>query len=172
MTERELVISKEEIHSRVGQLGKIISKDYQGKKLVIVGVLNGAFVFLADLVRSISIPHQIDFVRVASYGESDKSSGVIRVSKDVELDMTDVDVLLVEDIVDTGTTLHWLQQHFLEKQAASVRVCAFIDKHERRVKKVSVDYKGFVVDIGFLVGYGLDYAEQYRHLQEVYSLQV
>jgi len=171
MADRRLVISRKQIHDKVGELGARISADYTGKNLVMIGVLNGAFIFLADLVRSVTIPHQIDFIRVASYGKSSASSGSIRLAKDVEIDLREQHVLLVEDIVDTGATLAWLSDKFREHQAASVRICAFIDKKERREREVIIDYTGFTLEGGFLVGYGLDYAEQYRYLPEIYSLQ-
>ncbi|MHB8788372.1 MAG: hypoxanthine phosphoribosyltransferase [Desulfobulbaceae bacterium] len=169
MADRHLVISKEELRATVSDLGARISADYANKDLVMVGVLNGAFIFLADLVRTVTIPHQIDFIRAASYGHSDSSSGTIRITKDIELDIRDKHVLLVEDIVDTGTTLAWLSERFKDKQAASVKICALIDKKERRKTEVSLDYLGFARN-GFLVGYGLDFAEQYRYLPEIYSL--
>ena len=124
---------------------------------------------VTDLVRTVTIPHQIDFIRVASYGHDNSSSGTIRLAKDVELDLRGRHVLLVEDIVDTGTTLAWLTERFKDRQAASVRICALIDKKERRKIEVPLEYIGFARD-GFLVGYGLDYAEQYRYLPEIYSL--
>lgn len=169
MADRQLVISREQLRTAVSAIGKQISADYAGKDLVMIGILNGAFIFLADLVRSVTIPHKIDFIRVASYGQSDSSSGTIRMAKDVELDLRDKHVLLVEDIVDTGTTLAWLTERFRDRQAASVKICALIDKKERRQTEVRLDYIGFSQD-GFLVGYGLDFAEQYRYLPEIYSL--
>ena len=169
MADRQLVISSDQLRATVSALGARIARDYAGKDLVLIGVLNGAFIFLADLARSITIPHQIDFIRVASYGQNDSSSGTIRLSKDVELDLRHRHVLLVEDIVDTGTTLAWLTEKFKDQQAASVKICALIDKKERRKTEVRLDYVGFAQD-GFLVGYGLDYAEQYRSLPEIYSL--
>ncbi|RJX22291.1 MAG: hypoxanthine phosphoribosyltransferase [Desulfobulbus sp.] len=169
MADRHLVISKEELRAAVNALGARISADYAGTDLVLIGVLNGAFIFLADLARAITIPHQIDFIRVASYGQSNSSSGTIRIGKDIELDIRDKHVLLVEDIVDTGTTLAWLIERFKDRRAASVKICALIDKKERRKTEVPLDYLGFVRD-GFLVGYGLDFAEQYRSLPEIYSL--
>ncbi len=171
MSDRKVVISKEQINEKVKELALQISSDYSDKDLVMIGVLNGAFIFLADLVRAVTIPHQIDFIRVASYGYSDSSSGTIRFTKDVELDLIGKHVLLVEDIVDTGTTLSWLTNKFREKQATSVRICALIDKKERRQSEIEIDYRGFSLENGFLVGYGLDHAEQYRYLPEIYSLQ-
>jgi hypoxanthine phosphoribosyltransferase len=170
MVKQELVLSQQQIEARVAELGRRISDDYRGKKLVMIGVLNGAFIFLADLVRRVPVPHEIDFIRVASYGSSNVSSGKITLSKDAEIELAGKDILLVEDIVDTGTTLQWLVHYFSDKQAASVRTCALIDKNERRQAGVTIDYTGFSLKKGFLVGYGLDYAEEYRHLPGIYNL--
>jgi hypoxanthine phosphoribosyltransferase len=170
MAKQELILSQQQIEDRISELGARISADYTDKNLVMIGVLNGSFIFLADLVRKVSIPHQIDFIRVASYGSSSKSSGKISLSKDVELDLSGRDIVLVEDIVDTGTTLNWLVHYFTRNKVRSVRTCALIDKKERREVDVTVDYVGFTLKKGFLVGYGLDYAERYRHLPQIYSL--
>ncbi|MDW7771579.1 MAG: hypoxanthine phosphoribosyltransferase [Desulfobulbaceae bacterium] len=170
MAKQELIVSRQQISDRVSELGVQISADYKEKNLVMIGVLNGSFIFLADLARAVTIPHRIDFIRVASYGASNTSSGKISLSKDVELDLGGKDVLLVEDIVDTGTTLHWLVNYFTGKQARSVRTCALINKKERREVEVNVDYTGFTLSRGFLVGYGLDYDERYRHLPQIYNL--
>ena len=170
MPGRQLVINREQIRQRVEELAVRISSDYIGRDLVMVGVLNGAFIFLSDLARALTIPHRIDFIRVASYGRSSSSSGTIRLTKDVELELVDRHVLLVEDIVDTGNTLAWLTDYFQDKLAASVRICALIDKKDRRQSTVAIDYSGFAIAEGFLVGYGLDYAEQHRCLPEIYSL--
>jgi len=171
MPDRTLVISKEQIRERVLALATQINADYSGKELVLIGILNGAFMFLADLARLITVPHRIDFIRVASYGNSDTSSGDIRLSKDVELDLRGTHVLLVEDIIDTGATLAWLKEYFNAKQTATVRICTLIDKKERRRSQIPIDYIGFSLEKGFLVGYGLDYAQQYRHLPEIFSLE-
>ena len=165
------ILSEEQIAERVQKLGQQISQDYQGKELILVGVLNGAFIFMADLARAISIPVQIDFIRVASYGKSSQSSGTITLSKEVELSLQGKDVLLVEDIIDSGTTMAWLLDYFKGQQTNSVRSCTLIDKKERRQVEVEADYAGFSIDHGFLVGYGLDYAEQYRYLTGVYHLE-
>lgn len=170
MDKLSVVISKSEIEKRVREIGSMLTLDYAGKDLLIVGVLNGAFIFLADLVRSIDVAHEIDFIRVSSYGDDTSSSGIIRLSKDTEISVEDKHVLLVEDIIDTGTTLAWLTEHFAQKKAASVRICTLISKLERRESAIPVDYHGFSVEYGFLVGYGLDYAEKYRHLPEVCSV--
>lgn len=171
MSTKKLVLSQEEIARRVDQLGQELSVFYHNRPLVLVGVLNGAFIFMADLARALTIDVEIDFVRVASYGMSSTSSGSISLSKDVELDLTGKDVLLVEDIIDTGRTLAWLKGFFLNKGADSVRICTLIDKKERRQIKVEADFLGFDVEEGFLVGYGLDCAERYRNLAAVYHLE-
>ncbi len=170
MTKRRIV-SRDELHGRIQELGRRLSRDYQGRQLVTVGVLNGAFIFLADLVRAISIPLEIDFIRVASYDDNSFSSGSIRLTKEVELDIDGKDILLVEDIVDTGLTLAWLQEYFKSRPVGSVRTCALIDKPERREVDVPIDYVGFADKEGFLIGYGLDYAQQYRHLPEIFSIE-
>ena len=171
MSDRKVVINKKQIHEKVAGLAAQISTDYSGKDLILTGVLNGAFIFLADLARAITIPHQIDFIRVASYGNSDSSSGTITLIKDIELDCKNKHVLLVEDIIDTGATLDWLTNTFNDRDAASVRICALINKKERRLSEIPIDYIGFSLERGFLVGYGLDYAQQHRHLPEIYTLQ-
>ncbi len=155
------------------KLGGQISRDYSGKSLVLIGVLNGAFIFMADLARAIHLEHvQVDFIRVSSYGKSSESSGEITLTKDTELDLTGKDVLLVEDIIDTGRTLAWLKNTFKHRDVASIRICTLIDKAERREVEIQPDYIGFTVAEGFLVGYGLDYAEDFRHLPEVSHLEL
>jgi len=168
---RKLLLSSRQIQDRVQELGRQITQDYQGKKLVLLGVLNGAFIFTADLCRAIALDLEIDFVRAASYGTSTVSSGAIRLLKEPGLDLAGKDVLLVEDIVDTGVTMAWLRDYFRQSPARSVRICSLIDKKERRTVPVEVDYTGFDLDSGFLVGYGLDCAEQYRNLSALYSLE-
>ncbi|WP_310599574.1 hypoxanthine phosphoribosyltransferase [Desulfobulbus sp.] len=168
---RELILSSRQIQERVQELGRRITQDYQGKRLVLLGVLNGAFIFAADLCRAIALDLEVDFIRVTSYGASTVSSGTIRLLKEPGIDLADKDVLLVEDIVDTGTTMAWLRDHFRQSPACSVRICSLIDKKERRAVPVEVDYTGFDLDHGFLVGYGLDCAEQYRNLPAIYSLE-
>ncbi len=145
--------------------------DYAGSELIVVGVLKGAFVFLADLVRKLTIPVKIDFVRVSSYGKETESSGEIRLTQNLETDPKDKHVLIVEDIVDTGLTLSFLVEHLNNLGAKSVRICALIDKRERRSKNLDVRYACHVVEKGFLVGYGLDYAEDYRYLPDICHLK-
>lgn len=172
MQDKEIILSRETIAQRVRELGKIISHDYAGKKLVVIGILKGAVIFMADLVREIDLPVEIDFVRVFSYGASSTSCGEIRFTKDIELSIAGKDVLIVEDIVDTGRTLAYLRDVFTCHEPNSLRICALIDKKERRDVPVWVDYVGFDVKEGFLVGYGLDHAEQHRHYPDVYHLKM
>ena len=171
MPDKKLILSKEDIARRVQELGAVLTKEYTDSNLLVVGVLNGAFMFMADLIREIKLDLQVDFVRVASYGIKTTSSGEIRCSKDVELDIKDRDILIVEDIVDTGLTLACLHNYFNERSARSVRTCALIDKKERRKVEVTIGYVGFEVKEGFLIGYGLDCREQYRQYGEVYHLE-
>ena len=170
MVDKKIVIPRGEISRRVGELAKAITKDYAYGELVIVGILNGAFIFTADLVRGIELPLEVDFVKIASYGSNTYSSGEIRFAKDIELDIGGKDVLLVEDIVDTGRTIACLKDMFGERRANSIKVCTLIDKKERREVEMILDYVGFEIQEGFLVGYGLDYAEQYRNYPDVYHL--
>ncbi len=171
MNEKTLVISQQQIKQRVTALGKQLTTDYTGKKPIFLCVLNGAFIFAADLCRAVDLDMEIDFIRVASYGDSMHSSGTIRLIKPPELDLRNRDIILVEDIVDSGRTLAWLSKHFAESGASSVAICTLIDKTERREVEVSVDYAGFPLNKGFLVGYGLDYAERFRNLPEIYTLE-
>ncbi|KPK00452.1 MAG: hypoxanthine phosphoribosyltransferase [Desulfobacterales bacterium SG8_35] len=170
MPDIELCIAQRDIAKRVKELGAAITEDYGKGQLMIVGILNGAFMFLADLVREIKREVEIDFVRVASYGMG-TTSGTLRFTKDIELEIEGKDILVVEDIIDTGRTLALLRRSFEDRGAHTVRFCALIDKKERREINVPVDYVGFEVTSGFLVGYGLDCREKYRQLKEVYILR-
>ncbi len=165
-----LKISDEKIQNRVQELAVHISQDYQGKDLLLVGVLKGAFIFLADLVRHLEIPAEVDFIRIASYGASTESSGGVSLSKDLECPIDGRDVLVVEDIVDTGVTMRWLIAHLKSRKPRTVKICALIDKYERRTVEVPVDYAGFRIPSGFVVGYGLDFAEKYRGLRGIYEV--
>ena len=171
MAELEPVLSEGQIGKRVRELGAQLTQDYAGRHLMLIGILNGAFVFLADLMRVIELPLEVEFFGVASYGASDTSSGTIRITKDTERSVEGVDVLLVEDIVDTGRTVAFLKEVFLSRGARSVKICALIDKEERRAVPIDVDYRGFRVQEGFLVGYGLDYAQQHRRYSGVFQLK-
>jgi len=165
------VIDSETLHRRVAELGAEISACYQGRPLVAVCVLKGAFLFFADLVRHIKVEgFEIDFVRMASYGGGTSRGRQTMFSKDMEVDVTGKHVLLVEDIVDTGHSIDFLLQVLQKRGAESIRVCAVIDKHERREVALTVDFAGFPIQKGFIVGYGMDYAEKYRELDAVYEL--
>jgi hypoxanthine phosphoribosyltransferase len=168
---KRCLISKEEIARRVKELAGMINRDYAGRDLVMVGVLKGAFIFLADLVREISFPVEIDFVRLASYGGGTCPTGEVHITKDVELSLKGRDVLIVEDIMDIGYTLGFLKQHLATHHPKSLKICCLIDKRERREVEVPLDYVGFVVEKGFLVGYGLDCGEQQRTLPEIFVLE-
>ena len=172
MPDLKPVLSQEEIETTVSDLAQQISHDYKDREVILVGVLKGAFVFLADLIRHLSIPVKIDFVRLASYGSNTSSCGTVCLTKEIEIDIGGKDVLVVEDIVDTGLSLEFLLGHLKTLKARSVRLCALIDKRERRQSNIAVDYVGRIIEKGFLVGYGLDYAEGYRHLPAVYDLQI
>jgi hypoxanthine phosphoribosyltransferase len=167
----EILFPKEIIERRVGELAGQISRDYAGKELLIVGILNGAFIFMADLIRGLDIPCRVDFVRLASYGCGSVSSGEVRFTKDLETPIAGLDILIVEDIVDTGLTLSRLVEVLRERRPASLRVCAFLDKTERRRVPFVADYVGFFIPDGFVVGYGLDYNEHFRFLPDVCILR-
>ncbi|MFA5110055.1 MAG: hypoxanthine phosphoribosyltransferase [Desulfobaccales bacterium] len=167
---KRCLISKDAIARRVAELGEQIGRDYAGRDLVMVGVLKGAFIFLADLVRELDYPVEIDFVRLSSYGGGTSPTGEVHISKDVELPLRDRDVLIVEDIMDLGYTLAFLRQHLATHRPRSLKICCLIDKRERREIDVPLDYVGFVVEKGFLVGYGLDCGEKSRTLREIFVI--
>ena len=166
------VLTREEIKERIAGVAVQISKDYENRELVLIGVLKGAFIFLSDLIRHLTIPVQLDFVSVTSYGSGTSSTGEIRLTKDLSMDVNGKDVLIVEDIVDSGLTLQWLSAYVTSLNPKSVKLCTFIDKRERREAQLSVDYACHIVEEGFLVGYGLDYAEDYRYLPGIYHLKL
>ena len=165
------VLKKEEIEELTAAVARQISSDYKGRNLVLVGVLKGAFIFLADLVRHLTIPVKVDFVRAASYGSGSTSSGKIELTKEIDIDIEGKDVLVVEDIVDSGLTLAYLIDYLKNFKPETVRVCTLLDKYERRQSRVKVDYACHTVGKGFLVGYGLDYDEAYRELPEIYHMK-
>jgi hypoxanthine phosphoribosyltransferase len=164
-------ITEAEITQRLDDLAATINRDYQGRELLLIGILKGACIFLSDLARRLEIPVQIDFVRLASYGEKADSSGSVAITKDIELPVEGRHILIVEDIIDTGLTLAWYLDYLKKQQPASVKTCAMIDKKERREVEVSLDYIGISVQSGFLVGYGLDFAERHRNLPAIYEVQ-
>jgi hypoxanthine phosphoribosyltransferase len=159
----EVLVSEEQIQAKVVELGQRISRDYAGKELLLIGLLRGAIVFLSDLMRAIEIPVRLDFIGISSYGFTTES-GAVRLVMDLETDISGRHVLVVEDIVDTGKTLAYLVDNLRSRQPASLRVCALLDKPERRQVPIRVDYVGFEIPDKFVVGYGLDFAEGYRNL--------
>ncbi|HID07158.1 MAG TPA: hypoxanthine phosphoribosyltransferase [Armatimonadetes bacterium] len=164
---QEILITAEQIQERVAQLGAEISRDYEGKDPLLVGVLRGAAVFLADLVRHITVPVSYDFVAISSYGLDTKASGVVRIVKDLDDSIQSRHVLIVEDIVDTGLTLNYILKMIKARNPASVRVCALLDKPARRKIPVEIHYLGFTIPNKFVVGYGLDFGQHYRNLPYV-----
>jgi hypoxanthine phosphoribosyltransferase len=171
MAEAEILFSKEVIGRRVRELAGQISRDYADREPLIVGILNGAFVFMADLIRALDVRCRIDFIRMASYGAGSVSSGEIRIGKDLETPIAGSDVLIVEDIIDTGLTLSHLVEILRSRQPASLKVCALLDKRERRRVAFTADYVGFTIPDRFVVGYGLDYNEKFRFLPDVRVLK-
>lgn len=168
---KEVLVTYENIQTKVEEMGKEITKDYQGKDLMLVGVLKGAFMFLGDLAKNIEIPLTIDFMAVSSYGNSTESSGVVRILKDLEGGIEGKDILLVEDIIDTGLTLNYLVNNLKSRGAKSVKICTLLDKPERRLVNVEIAYKGFDIPDEFVVGYGIDFAEGYRNLKDICILK-
>ena len=160
----QILIGEEELAERIRQLGQQITEDYEGKDLIVVGILKGASLFMSDLIRKIEGKISIDFMVVSSYGNASETSGVVRIIKDLDMDITDKHILLVEDIIDTGLTLAYLKEYLCNRKAASVRICTLLDKPCRRSKPVDVEYIGFEVPDEFIIGYGIDYAEKYRNL--------
>ena len=165
------LISQEKISARVAELGQQISADYRGSDLLMVGVLKGCFVFLADLVRAMDLAPAIDFLRVASYGQETETSGVVQIRKDLESSITGRDVLIVEDIIDTGLTLDYLVRYLRAREPHTLRLAALLDKPSRRRVELELDYVGFQIADEFVVGYGLDFNEKYRHLSSVYIVE-
>jgi hypoxanthine phosphoribosyltransferase len=163
----ETLVSAEDLERRVKELGAEINSDYQGRQLVMIGVLKGATLFLADLMRELTIPCEVDFMAVSSYGSSTDSSGVVRILKDLDAPIEGRHVLLVEDIVDSGLTLHYLLKNLRARNPASLEVCALLTKPERRRIELPIRYVGFEIPNRFAIGYGLDHAQRYRNLRYV-----
>ena len=160
----EVVVGEEQLKERIAALGRQITEDYAGRAPLLVGVLKGAFVFMSDLARAIDLPVEFDFMAVASYGSATRTSGVVRIVKDLDLDLTDRHVLVVEDIVDSGLTLAYLRRNLLVRGPASLEVCALLVKEGRVKSEVDLKYVGFEIPPTFVVGYGLDAGERYRNL--------
>ena len=168
---KEVLITSDEIQEKVRELGERITEDYRGERPLLVGVLRGAVIVLGDLMRNIDLPCEIDFMDISSYGTGTSSSGVVRILKDLEEDITDRHVLVVEDIVDTGLTLSYLRRSLLARRPASLEICALLTKPTRRRVELDVKYLGFEVPDEFVVGYGLDYAGAYRNLPDICVLR-
>jgi hypoxanthine phosphoribosyltransferase len=168
---KEVLITSDEIQEKVRELGERITEDYRGERPLLVGVLRGAVIVLGDLMRNIDLPCEIDFMDISSYGTGTSSSGVVRILKDLEEDITDRHVLVVEDIVDTGLTLSYLRRSLLARRPASLEICALLTKPTRRRVELDVKYLGFEVPDEFVVGYGLDYAGAYRNLPDICILR-
>ena len=173
---QEILFTEEQLKNRVNEIARQIETDYAGKEIMLISVLRGSFVFMADLCRAVELPCTLDFMSVSSYGSGTTSSGQIQILKDLSEDITGRHVIVVEDILDSGNTLSYLLNILEHRHPASVRLCALLDKPERRVKPVELHYSGFSIPDAFVVGYGLDYAEKYRNLPyigilkpEVYS---
>ena len=160
----EVLIPAEKIQDRIRELGAEIARDYSGRNPLLIGVLKGAFLFLSDLMRAADIPLNVEFMAISSYGAEMRSSGEVRILKDLDVAIEGRDILVVEDIVDTGLTLSYLLANLKSRGAASVKLAALLDKYERREKEVPIDYLGFKIPDRFVVGYGLDFAERYRNL--------
>lgn len=163
----EVLLSREKIAHRVAELAEEISHDYQGQPLLLICVLKGAVIFLSDLMRELKIPVEIDFMAVSSYGADTSSSGVVRILKDLEQSIQEKDILVVEDIVDTGLTLNYLRENLISRQPRSLKVVTLLDKPSRRKVAFDPDYCGFAIPDRFVVGYGLDFDEQYRNLPDI-----
>ena len=161
---KTVLVSEEQLKAKVAELGAQISRDYAGKNLVLVSILKGSVVFMADLMRAVSIPCNIDFMVVSSYGSGTKTSGVVKIVKDLDQDLSGKDLLIVEDILDSGMTLSYLKGLLQGRNPASIRIATLLDKPSRRKVDLKADYVGFEVPDEFVVGYGLDYDEQYRNL--------
>jgi len=168
----EIIVQADDLQHRVQELGREVSRDYAGKDLLLVGVLKGAVFFLADLMRHIDIPCEVDFMAVASYGSATESSGVVRILKDLDIAIEGRDVLIVEDIVDSGLTLQYLLRSLQARNPASLEVCALLTKPSRRAVDLPARYIGFEIPDKFAIGYGLDHAEKYRNLPYVAALDL
>ncbi len=160
----KIIIDEETIQEKVQEIADQISKDYKGKNPIVICILRGAALFAVDLIKKIAIPIEIDFMAVSSYGDSTKSSGVVQIKKDIDSDITGRHIIIVEDIVDTGLTLKYIDEYYEKHNPKSIKICSLLDKPEAHEIDIEIDYKGFDVGNEFVVGYGLDYAQKYRNL--------
>lgn len=170
MEKLEILFTEDQLRTKVKELAEQINRDYKGEELLVVGILRGAFVFMADLVRSLNMPVIIDFVAVSSYGDDTASSGVVRILKDLDETITGRHVLLIEDIIDTGLTLKYLCKTLKTRHPASLKICTLLDKPSRRRVELTPDYNGFTIPDHFVVGYGLDCGQHYRNLPNIYIM--
>ena len=168
----KVLITEEEVDARIRELGEKISKEYEGKQIHLICVLKGGVFFMCELAKRITVPVSMDFMCVGSYGDGTKSSGVVRLAKDLDESIENKEVLIVEDIIDSGNTLYYLMDVLLQRKPASLRLCTLLDKPDRRVKDVHVDWTGFEIPDEFVVGYGLDYAQKYRNLPYIGVVEV
>lgn len=166
-----ILYPRQEIAARIDDMARQIDLDYEGREILMVGILKGSFLFIADLIRAVRTPATVDFMRIASYGSETQSSGIIEFRKDLELSIKGRDVLIVEDIVDSGQTLSALLERLRQREPASLKVCTLVDKKAARIMDVAVDYVGFPLDDGFIVGYGLDWDERYRDLADIFLVE-
>jgi len=164
-----VVVAPDDLQQRIAELGKEITADYQGRPPLLVGVLKGAFVFMSDLARAIELPVEFDFMAVSSYGSATRTSGVVRIVKDLEIDLTDRDVVIVEDIVDSGLTLAYLRRNLAARHPRSLEVCALLVKEGLQRTELDLKYVGFTIPPDFVIGYGLDVGERYRNLPGIYE---
>ena len=168
---RKILFSREKIAAEIHRLGQEITRDYGEQEIMLVGVLKGSFLFIADLIREIESPSVVDFVRLASYGSGTQTSGIIEFRKELEMPIRDRDVIIVEDIVDSGYTLECLYNKLLLQEPRSLKICTLIDKRARREVEIEADYVGISMDDGFIIGYGLDHDERYRNLPDIYLVE-
>ena len=168
----KVLISEEEVDARIRELGEKISKEYEGKQIHLICVLKGGVFFMCELAKRITVPVSMDFMCVGSYGDGTKSSGVVRLAKDLDESIENKEVLIVEDIIDSGNTLYYLMDVLRQRKPASLRLCTLLDKPDRRVKDVHVDWTGVEIPDEFVVGYGLDYAQKYRNLPYIGVVEV
>mgnify|MGYP001167697704 FL=1 len=165
----EVLLTREEIHNRIQDLGKQITEDYQGRSPLLICVLKGAFIYMADLARAIDLPVEFDFMAVSSYGNATKTSGVVRIVKDLDIELTGRDVIVVEDIIDSGLTLNYLRKILNSRNPSSLEVCALLVRSGRQAGDLGLKYIGFEIPPDFVVGYGLDVAQRYRNLSDLWS---
>lgn len=167
----KILFSEEDIKKRAKELGKEINSDFEGEELIILGTLKGAVMWMCDLMKEINLETKVDFISASSYGSSTSSSGFVKITKDVDMDLYGKNVLIIEDIVDTGTTLKFLKDYLADRNPKTVRICTMLDKPSRRKADVTPDYIGFEVEDLFVVGYGLDYDQKYRNLPYISYLE-